>query len=135
MDGQNFNNGFDQQPVTPEQPVYQQTTEQPVYQQPYVAPVQQPENKPNGMSIAALVLGIVGIVLGCCSGIVGVICGIVGLILGILGNKKNKTKLGTAGIIVAAVAIGLSIISWIIGIVMLGSTASILEELSSYGYY
>lgn len=73
------------------------------------------------MSIAALVLGILGIVLGCCWGIVGVLCGVIGLILGILGNKQSKTKLGTAGIIVSAVAIGLSLISWIVGAVILTS--------------
>lgn len=117
MDGQNFE---------------QQTTEQPVYQQPYVAPAGAPDpNKASGMSIAALVLGIVGIVAGCCSGIVGVICGVIGIILGILGNKQNKTKLGTAGLIVAIVAVGLSIISWIIGIIFLSSADSMLQELQS----
>lgn len=97
MDGQNLNNSLEQQST---------------------APV---ENKANGMSIAALVLGILGIVLGCCWGIVGVLCGVIGLILGILGNKQSKTKLGTAGIIVSAVAIGLSLISWIVGAVILTS--------------
>lgn len=108
MDGQNLNNSFEQQST---------------------APV---ENKANGMSIAALVLGILGIVLGCCWGVLGVIFGAIGLVLGILGNKQSKTKLGTAGIVVSAVAIGLGLIIWIIGAVF---AASLMEELSNYGYY
>lgn len=109
MDGQNFNN------------------QQPVYQQPVGM---QPEGgKPSGMSIAALVLGIVGIVVGCCSGLFGLILGIIGVVLGVMGNKNNKTKFGTAALIVSIVACGWSVISWIIGIIFLQSANNSLNQL------
>lgn len=115
MDGQNFNN---------QQPVFQQ----PVGGQPMGG--QPAGDKPSGMSIAALVLGICGIVVGCCSGLFGLILSIIGLILGILGNKNNKTKLGTAAIIVSIVACCWSIISWIIGIIFLNSANSLVSQLN-----
>lgn len=96
MDGQNFNN----QP-----PVYQQPT----------------EGKPNGLSIASLVLGILGIVIGCCSGLIGLIISGVGVVLGVMGYTKSKTKLGLAGLIVSIVGCVLSVVSWIIGFAMLNA--------------
>lgn len=110
MDGQNFNN---------QQPVFQQ----PVGVQPGG------EDKPNGMSIAALVLGICSIVVGCCSGLVGLILGIIGVVLGILGNKSNKTKLGTAGLIVAIVGSVWSIASWGFAIWALNKADSWVNDL------
>ena len=104
-------------------------------QQPYVAPAQAPDsNKTSGMSIASLVLGIVGIVAGCCSPIVGIICGVIGVILGVLGNKQNKTKLGTAGLVVSIVAIAVSVVVWIISFVILSSAESAFTELLN-SYY
>lgn len=116
MDGQNFNN---------QQPVYQQ----PAYQQPAGGAPVPTGDKPNGMSIASLVLGIVGIVVGCCSGLFGLILGIIGVVLGVLGNKNNKTKFGTAALIVSIVACGWSIISWIIGIIFLNSANNAMTDL------
>ena len=114
MDGQNFNNGYEQQPgqQTQEQSVYQNQYQQPVYQNQYQQPMYgqpmygnpvpvQQTSKSNGMSIAGMVLGIVGIVLGCCWGLVGVICGVVGLILSVMGNKKSKNGIAVAGIVQA----------------------------------
>ena len=112
MDGQNFNNGYED--------MYQQNTPAP--------------NKASGLSIAALVVAIVGIVLGCCSGLLGVVCGIVALVLGVVGNKQSKTGLGTAAIVVAIVCIVLSIISWIIGIVFLANADTMIQELENMGY-
>lgn len=105
MDGQNFNN---------QQPVYQQSTN-----------VQPTGGKANGLSIASLVLGIVGIVVGCCSGLFGLILSVVGVVLGVLGYTKNKTKLGLAGLIVCIVACVWSVISWIIGVALLTSLESL----------
>lgn len=75
-------------------------------QSPYTPPYQN-KPQPNGMSIASLVLGILGCTI--CCGYGGLIMGIVGLILGIIGNNKVKTSLGIAGIVVSSVAIFLSI--------------------------
>lgn len=113
MDGQNFNN------------------QQPVYQQPMGAA---PEGeKPHGMSIAALVLGICGIVGGCCVPILGLVLGIVGIVLGVLGNKNSKTKLGTAGFILSIIACGVSIAMWVISAVILTTSENALNQiLNSY---
>ncbi len=116
MDGQNFNN------------------QQPVYQQPAGGAPVPAGDKPNGMSIASLVLGIVGIVVGCCSGLFGLILGIIGVVLGVLGNKNNKTKFGTAALIVSIVACGWSIISWIIGIIFLNSANNAMTDLMNSLY-
>ena len=75
---------------------------------------QEPKN--NGMSIASLVLGIVGVVFSCCSGI-GVIPGIISFILGIISMKNIKKSQGAqkgqgmalAGTILSIVAIVLSV--------------------------
>ena len=91
-------------------------------------------NKANGMSIASLIVAIVGILLGCCWGIVGVICGIVALVLGIMGNKKNKSGVGTAGIVVSIICIVLSIISAILGVIIMASLETVMQEMG-YSYY
>ena len=146
MDGQNFNNGFEQQPAQGQngyqQPVYQQPMpEQPMYQQPmqqpyYAEPAQQPNNS-KGMAIASLVLGIIGTV-ACCVPIVAVICGIVGLILGIVANKKNKTGMGTAGIVLSIIALVFGIGMWAYSYYVLttaeGAMNSMMNELMNQYY-
>lgn len=147
MDGQNFNNGSEQQPVsqTPEQPVF--TQQQPVYQQPqyeqsayqqpaYEQPVYQQgtvpaKNKAHGLSIAGLVIGIVSICL-CCMNWVGALIGLVGLILAIIGQVKRKSGLGLAAIIVSAagMVLGLAMLVFV-----LTNLTSILGEYGDYYYY
>lgn len=78
------------------------------------------QNSASGMSIASLVLGIIGIVIGCCYPVVGLICSIVGLVLGIQGYKQSNTGLGIAGIVVSAIALLMDIIIWIIQAVFVG---------------
>ncbi len=110
MDGQNFNNDFNQQDTY-------------TYQEPVETP------KASGMSIAALVLGIIGILAGCCIPLVGIICSIVGIILGVVGNKQVKTGLGIAGLVVSIIALVLSIISWAAYAVIMMSAGSYLESM------
>lgn len=68
----------------------------------------------SGMSIASLVLGIIGMVICCCHPIIGFICSVVGLVLGISGYRQSNTGLGIAGIIVCIIALLLNIVIWIL---------------------
>ncbi len=113
MDGQNFDNGYGADS-------YSQNNPQP--------------NGASGLSIAALIVGIVGIILGCCSGLLGVICGIAALVMAIFGNKQSKTGLGTAAFVIAIICIVTSIISWILGVIMLTNADYILNELGTMSY-
>ena len=134
-------------PAQPVQPTYAQP-EQPVYAQPVyaqpngyttAAPVKE-EGK--GLAIGSLVCSIVSIV--CCCGILS----IVGIILGAVAKKKGyKGGMATAGIIVSAISIGLSVISVIVMVIcdLLGfgfmafmskSIAdSYYNDSYDYGYY
>ena len=70
-------------------------------------------NNSKGLSIAALVLGIVSCVIPWWSlvcGIIGLVCGVVGLILAIKARKQNPTTLATVALILSIVGIVLSII-------------------------
>lgn len=75
------------------------------------------EQSTNGMSIASLVLGIIGVIFSCCYG-TGIIFGAISLILGIISTNKIKNSegrekgkgLALAGIILAAFALIISII-------------------------
>ena len=83
-----------QSPVSYQQPVQQSAYQQPTYQQPaYQQPVYQQPAAPvvpgKGMSITAMILGIVSLVF-CCVWYISIPCAIVGLILGCLGNSKER---------------------------------------------
>lgn len=99
-----------QSPVSYQQPTYQQPAyQQPVYQQP-AAPVVPGK----GMSITAMVLGIISLVF-CCVWYISIPCAIVGLILGCIGNSKAKevgmkSGMAVAGIACSAIAIGLALL-------------------------
>lgn len=115
MDGQNFNNGVEQQPV---------------YQQPYQA---QPQpGKAHGLSIAGLVVGIVAIVSSCIFSWISALIGVVALILAIVGQVKSKSKLGLAAIIVSAVGIVCGVVFFFVYAYILVSGAN---GIGSYSYY
>ena len=122
MDGQNFNNGYNQ-PQQQQQPYGQ--PQQP-YGQPYGAPYGQPgmpqPDKASGLSLAGLIIGIVAIVSACILSWISSFIGLVGLILSIIGQVKNKTKLGLAAIIVSAAGIVVGIIFFVVYAYILVST-------------
>lgn len=69
-----------------------------------------------GISIAALVLGIVACVLswwGIVWGIIAIVCGVVGLILAIMARKNEKTSLNTAALIICIIGVVLAVIGTI----------------------
>lgn len=71
----------------------------------------------SGLSIAALVCGIVSILGFCCCTPIGILCGIAGIVCGVLSKKNNSGGAGMAlaGIITGAVGVVGSIIWMIIG--------------------
>jgi thiol:disulfide interchange protein len=128
MDGQNFNNNFNNnnennyQDNTDSQSVYQNYTDKsetiPPYQDSYQQPGQSDKGENNGLAIVGLVMGIISIVLSCCYGS-GVVFGIVGLICSIMANKKNKTGIGTAGLITSIIGIVISVLMLIVYIIVI----------------
>ena len=140
MDGQNFNNGYNQQQQQqpygqPQQPYGQ--PQQPYGQpyNPYGAPYGQPgmpePNKPSGLSIAGLVIGIITIVSSCVLNWISGLIGLVSLILSIVGQAKNKSSLGLAAIIVSAVGMVLGILFFIFYAYIITTTG----ELFGYSIY
>lgn len=100
--------------------------------------------KTNGMSIASLVLGIIGVVTSCCY--IGIIPGILSLIFGIISKKRIKDSngrekgdgLAIAGIILSIVAIVFAIYA-IINLIINGPEIfrkmdEALKHQSKYGY-
>ena len=67
-----------------------------------------------GMSIASMVLGIVGFIAWCLP-LVGFPVTIVGLVLGILGIKKGGKGMAIAGIIMSSITLVLTLIKSIWG--------------------
>ncbi len=80
----------------------------------YMYDQQPPQEEKKGMSIASMVLGIVGLIAWCIP-IIGGPVGIVGLILGIVGMKKGGKGMAIAGIIMSVITIILAVINAIAG--------------------
>ena len=76
----------------------------------YMYEQQPPQEEKKGMSIASMVLGIVGLIAWCIP-IIGGPVGIVGLILGIVGMKKGGKGMAIAGIIMSVITIILAVIN------------------------
>ncbi len=95
--------------------------------------------KASGMSIAALVLGIVGFLFGCCYGL-GIIPGILAIVFGVLDNNKLKRENRTVGkgFNIAGIILGsIAILAGIIMIILLAvgfANMDMLQELESYSY-
>lgn len=72
------------------------------------APEQTPVDNGKGLSIAALVLGIVGIVGGGIIGYITIVCAILGIILGVKGRQKSVAAEGKAsGLATAGLVLGI----------------------------
>ena len=81
-----------------------------------------PEEK-KGMSIASLVLGIVGLIAWCLP-LIGYPVSIVGIILGAVGMKKGGKGMAIAGIILCALCLIATLINSILGVAMMTSALS-----------
>ena len=96
------------------------------------------ENKTNGLSIAALVCGILGIV----GSFIPVVCyfttvlAILGIIFGVMGKKRadaaNSGKgLATAGLVLGIIGVAFAVVGLICAIACAGIVGSSLAELGS----
>ena len=88
---------------------------------------------PQGLSIAGMVLGIVGleISLGGCTALEGIICGVVGIILsGIAFKKCGEGTQGGKGMAIAGLATG--IIAVLYGIYVFMVLAAVVNEIDKY---
>lgn len=87
---------------------------------------QVPPRKSNkGLSIAAMVFGIVSVVLGCCGHLVTVCLAIAGLTCGIVAEAKGPNGFALAGIITSAFGL-------VFGIIGVAMASSVIEEFESW---
>lgn len=105
------------QPIQPVQPQFNGQNMNNMNNMGGYNPNQNPNQNSSGLSIAALVCGIVSILGFCCCTPIGILCGIAGIVLGIISKKNNNEGAGMAlaGIITGAVGVVGSIIWIIIG--------------------
>ena len=75
---------------------------------------QVPQEEEKGMSIASMVLGIVGFIAWCLP-IAGYPVTIVGIVLGVRGMKKGGKGMAIAGIIMCTITLVLTLINSILG--------------------
>ena len=92
----------------------------------------QPTKQNNGLSIASLVLGIVGIV-ACCIPIIGIPVNVTGLILGIVGMKKGGKGMAIAGIILCSIFLVLTIANSALGVYINMNYRDAYDFLDSLG--
>lgn len=94
-----------------------------------------PVEEKKGFSIASLILGIVSLVLFC-FWYISLPCSIVAIVLGVIGRKKGGKGMGTAGIVLGAIALVLVVVILILAAVGVGMLASMdpntLNTLSTY---
>lgn len=64
------------------------------------------QNGGKGLSIAAMVLGIVSVVL-CCIWYLSIPCAILAIIFGIIGKKRDGRGMAIAGLVLGIIAIAL----------------------------
>ena len=83
------------------------------------------QNGGKGLSIAAMVLGIVSVALFCVS-YISIPCAILAIIFGIVGKKKGGKGMAIAGLVLGIIAIALYVLA-VAGVASLfGITASML---------
>lgn len=63
-----------------------------------------------GLSIAAMVLGIVSVAL-CCIWYLSIPCAILAIIFGVIGKKRDGKGMAIAGLVLGIVAIGLYVLA------------------------
>ena len=135
-----------QQPPQQPNPVYQPPQQPPYYQPPqqyqYQVPVNGQQASPNGLSVAALVCGILGIVLCwipyvCYFALILSICGV---IFGALGMKKaapgtSGRGMSIAGLVCGIVSLGITLLVVVCTAAVLCSAASALDSWSYYSNF
>ena len=125
---------------------YQQPPYQPPYPPPYPPPPPPQSSQNDGMSVAALVLGICSLVfmfLSIVLPFVSVAAGILSIILGVLGRKRQMEKglpagMAVAGMVMGIVGLSLGLIFSLVCFVPICSAAcaatNALNEISRWAY-
>lgn len=72
----------------------------------------------NGLSIAALIVGIFGVIFAWIVALLGYILGGLSLVFAIIGMKQSKNGVATAGLILAIITLASSLINSIIGVLL-----------------
>lgn len=80
-----------------------------------------------GLSIASMVLGIVGLVC-CCFWYIAIPCSILAIIFGILGKKKGGKGMAIAGLVLGIIAISLYAILTMLSAAALSSSFDALNN-------
>ena len=96
------------------------------------------QSKNNGMSIASLVLGIVGCALAWFIPLIGIVCGIVGIILAVKGKKASapgKTGMAVAGLVLSIISLSFGAISWACWACAYCAADSVVDSINSTYYY
>ncbi len=88
------------------------------------------ENKEEskGMSIAALILGIVSLVM-LCIWYISIPCSILAIIFGILGRKKGGKGMGTAGLVLGIISVVLMIIFYLLVLAGVATIFSLIKDI------
>ena len=85
------------------------------------------DNNKNTLSIAALVLGIVGIIFDWTYAIVGLVADIVGIVIAVKArNTENAVGMATGGLICSIIAVALAAIMVFVAICTVGLFATAL---------
>ena len=84
----------------------------------YAPPVMVPAQRTNGLSIAAMVVSIVGLLSALCYGVPAIAVGLVGAILGHVGYRQTKERAESGGgMAIAGIAVGW--IAVLVGLIVL----------------
>ncbi len=111
---------YQPQPEEPTNPYAQQPPQQP-YGAPYGQYATPTPTGNNGLSLAAMITGIVSVVLGCCCPLLGIPAGGTAVALGFVGLKQTRERgqagrgMAIAGIATGAAGLVIGIISFILG--------------------
>lgn len=88
------------------------------------------EEQKKSLTIASLVLGIVGIVFDFIYPIIGIIAGIIGIVLSVQANKKEgKSGMATGGMVCSIVAVAIGGLMYACAICAVGTLLSIGASL------
>lgn len=92
-----------------------------------VEPKAEKSAESKGMSIAALVLGIISLVM-LCIWYISIPCAILAIIFGILGRKKGGKGMGTAGLVLGILTVAFVIIFYMLVIAGVATMFSVLKN-------